>query len=117
MKGANFVSFHKLLDEHYEVLEDNIDKVAERIRIIGHTSPGTLKEFLRLSTIKEENTIPDEPQMMKNLAENHEAICVQLRKAIKICQDGEDEGSADALIKILLFHEKAAWILNSWSSK
>lgn len=114
MKGPNFVPFHKLLDEHYTLLEENTDEVAERILMIGHKAPGTLKEFLKLSTIKEHDEIPSENEMMKNLAGDHELMCRNLRKAINICQEEGDEGSADVLIKVIQFHEKSAWMLNAW---
>ena len=115
MKGPNFVPFHKLLDEHYTLLEENTDEVAERILMIGHKAPGTLKEFLKLGTIKEDESLPDENKMMKNLAQDHEQMCRNLRKAITTCQEAGDEGSADVLIKVIQFHEKSAWMLNSWS--
>src|SRR5688500_730495 len=54
---SRFNDHHKFLEEQYELLEEMIDELAERIRSIGGKSIGTLLEFTdetRLSEVPKE---------------------------------------------------------------
>ncbi len=113
MKGKHFYSYHKMLQGQYEALDEAVDEVAERIVMIGGVAKGTLKEFIESKTLKEEQGVPSEHEMIKKLADDNEQIVTGLRKKISLCQENHDEGSADLLIKMIQVHEKAAWMLRS----
>ena len=54
---SRFTDLHKFLEEQYELLEEMVDELAERIRAIGGKSIGTLIEFTdetRLSEVPKE---------------------------------------------------------------
>jgi starvation-inducible DNA-binding protein len=63
LEGHDFHTKHVFFEEHYDAIKQFTDSVAERIRKIGHYSPGTLKEFLDLTNLSEkydgDNTSPD----------------------------------------------------------
>ena len=51
--------------------------------------------------------------MVAQLVEGHEIAAHTTRDAIKVAQDGGDEGTADMLTGRLKEHEKTAWMLRS----
>ncbi|HEU5047007.1 MAG TPA: DNA starvation/stationary phase protection protein [Rickettsiales bacterium] len=112
--GENFQALHTLFGTQYDELAAAVDEVAERIRALGHNTPGTLAGFLDLTSLKEDKYLPDGWQgMVYNLAAAHEAVTRAVREKLAIVQKAGDEGTADLLIRRLQEHEKAAWFLRS----
>lgn len=108
-----FYALHKFLEEQYEELSEAIDEIAERIRMIGHRAPGSLKQFLALTCLKEANGEMNAEEMIQVLTEDHETLIQALREKIRKAADLADEGSADLLIQRIRAHEKFAWMLRS----
>lgn len=115
--GPQFHSLHLLFEEQYETLAKTIDETAERIRALGGRSLGTMDEFIKTATLKEEapGRVPPSAEMVKNLLSDHEATIRQLREDIDtIDDDCHDVGTADFLTAILEGHEKMAWMLRAF---
>jgi starvation-inducible DNA-binding protein len=112
--GPTFSSLHALFASQYEELSSAVDELAERIRTLGHTTPGTFHEFAALSSLKEDKYPPsDWKAMVANLLAAHEALTRRVRDKITAAQKNGDEGTADLFIGKLQAHEKAAWMLRS----
>lgn len=110
--GTGFFEFHILFDSQYEQLNKISDEIAERIRILGGTAIGSLKEFLNYTRLEEN---PGENPDTLVLLADHESIIRYLREdAKKVSEEFEDEGSFELLIGIMRLHEKMAWILRSY---
>jgi len=108
-----FHSLHEFFQEQYEALFEAVDEIAERIRMLGLKSPGSLREFLDLGTLDEADVNLSGDEMLSELLSDHEAVIVSLREMIKEAMDLGDEGTGDMLIDRLRFHEKTAWMLHS----
>jgi len=115
--GPMFQTLHLMFETQYNELALAVDLIAERIRALGETAPGTYAQFSKLSTIKEEIKIPKAQQMIKNLLEGHEAVVRTARKAFAVAEDGGDESSLDLLTQRIQLHEKTAWMLRSLLEK
>jgi len=111
--GANFYSFHILLEKQYEDMAEAVDEVAERIRALGEFAPATFTEFKKLTQLKEEKKSLKQNQMIETLTHDHEKIAKITKKLIRLSQDEYDDITADMLIKRIAFHEKSAWMLRS----
>lgn len=112
-----FYPLHKMLEEQYEKLAEAVDQVAERIRALGAISPGSLKEFLNLTSLKESDGILSGDSMLKDLLKDHETVIKALRKGIHEANSLGDDGTGDLLIELIRDHEKTAWILRSHVEK
>jgi starvation-inducible DNA-binding protein len=114
--GPQFMSLHKLWDEHYDTLARFQDEIAERIRTLGGFPVGTLAGFLREATLTEQpGDIPNATNAVSALLADHEHIVRDLRQAIDACDDDfNDKGSADFLTGLMEEHEKMAWMLRSF---
>jgi starvation-inducible DNA-binding protein len=115
VEGVDFHSKHVFFEEEYGKLENTIDEVAERIRMLGFYSPGTLQDFLELSQLKENG--PEENSssgFMEVLLEDHRSIIQFIRKSIgDNAEAHNDEGTADFITAVMQMHEQMAWMLRS----
>ena len=112
--GEDFAQYHKLFEEQYSAIDEDIDEVAERIRALGGKSPATLSEFLKSATLKEHpGKFPSAKVMIANLLTDHETVIRSLRKDIEICDDVDDDGTEDFLTQLMGKHEKIAWMLRA----
>lgn len=111
--GHMFHSLHELFEEQYTELADAIDEIAERIRALGFRAPGTTREFNELSNIEEDTSTPKALDMVRNLAEDHEKVIRDCRKALKPAESADDEVTIDLLVERMEAHSQAAWMLRS----
>jgi starvation-inducible DNA-binding protein len=113
--GMTFGPLHALFQEQYEALADDIDDVAERIRMLGPNTPGTMTEFLQLATLAEQpGQLPDDRGMVAQLVADHEAIIRNLRNDVRACDEQYDDmGTSDFLTGLMEKHEKMAWLLRA----
>lgn len=111
--GPQFRSLHLLFEEQYTDLQTAVDEVAERIRSLGDTAPGSFKSFLKLTGIKEAEDIPDATTMVKTLAKDQDVILASLQKALSAAQKAGDEATIGMVTDRITIHEKNRWMLNS----
>lgn len=113
--GPRFQMLHEFFEEQYEIIEEMIDEVAERARMLGGKSFGTMEEFVMHSSIKEDpGEYPDAGKMIANLLKDHETIIQTLRKNADECDEKYDDmGTNDFLIEGMQKHEKMAWMLRA----
>ncbi|MBO5137133.1 MAG: DNA starvation/stationary phase protection protein [Spirochaetaceae bacterium] len=53
IKGTQFKAVHEYLEELYNAYGETMDQVAELMRMQNHIPPASMKEYLKLATIKE----------------------------------------------------------------
>lgn len=112
--GEDFAQYHKLFEEQYSAIDEDIDDVAERIRALGGKTPATLVEFVKAATLMEHpGKYPSAKAMIANLLADHEAVIRSLRKAIEVCDGVDDDGTEDFLTQLMEKHEKTAWMLRA----
>jgi len=97
VEGPKFRNLHKMFEEQYNDLWQSLDDIAERIRALGYYAPGTHAKLRALATIGENETIPSEDDMLKELIADNEAVSNTIRAALKLAQDSGDEPSAGLL--------------------
>ena len=111
--GANFQELHKFFEEQYTILDAQIDEIAERVRMLGNTPAASLKDFLKLTRLKEAS-VQGAQEMLQSLLKDHEHIIKDLRTDIKATSDNEDVGTSDFLTALMEAHEKMAWMLRAY---
>jgi starvation-inducible DNA-binding protein len=111
--GPHFISLHTLFGEQYDALASAVDLLAERIRALGHPSPGSLKAFLTLTQIQELQQSMSSTDMLKALVSDHETIARSARELAKEIGDSGDEGTLNLLADRMEAHEGTAWFLRA----
>ena len=112
--GPFFGSLHKLFNDQYDALAENIDAVAERVRSLGFKAIGSLAEFKQGTSLSEDpGKNPDANSMIGLLLEGHEAIIKSLRPLIDLTAQSNDMGTNNFLSGLIEKHEKASWFLRA----
>jgi starvation-inducible DNA-binding protein len=112
--GPMFRSLHLMFEEEYMELAAAVDLLAERIRALGKFAPGSYAQFGKLASLDEAPDAPPEAmEMVRQLAEDHEAVARTAREVFPTADDADDEATADLLTQRLQAHEKMAWMLRS----
>jgi len=109
--GPTFYQLHLLFDKHYEEQDELVDKIAERIQLLGGIS-------LAMGTdVAEETRIPRPPRgreevpvQISRLLEAHELLLVQAREAAEAAADAGDDGTNDLLVSdVIRTNEMQVW--------
>lgn len=111
--GPMFQTLHLMFETQYNELALAVDLVAERIRVLGLTAPGTYKQFAQLSAIKEDDGIPKAEDMIRRLVEGHETVARTAREVFRAAEGANDQPTCDLLTQRMQVHEKTAWMLRS----
>jgi starvation-inducible DNA-binding protein len=111
--GPMFQTLHLMFETQYNELALAVDLVAERIRALGVSAPGTYKKFSDLSAIKEEDGVPKAQDMIRLLVEGHETVARTARQVFKVAESASDQPTCDLLTQRMQVHEKTAWMLRS----
>ncbi len=111
--GNMFQSLHLLFEQQYQEQAKSIDVIAERIRALGEFAPGSFAAFSKVSSIKEETTIPSAEEMIHRLVEGNERVVTTARELVAIADSCEDDVTSDLMIERMQVHEKNAWMLRS----
>ena len=115
IEGSDFHTMHKFFEEQYEQLDETMDEVAERIRMLGHYAPATMKSYLELTHLTEQSRGKnDSAGFIKDLLRDHESIIIRLRENINLfANELNDLGSSDFITGLMETHEKMAWMLRA----
>lgn len=114
--GRDFHELHSFFEKQYEVLDEIIDDVAERVRALGFNAFGSLEQFKKMTRLEEGyGEVPPADQMLRNLLQDHEIIIRQMRQDLETTnEEYHDAGTSDFITGLMEQHEKMAWMLRSF---
>jgi starvation-inducible DNA-binding protein len=112
--GSHFLTLHNLFLTQYTDLSLAVDLIAERIRALGQSTPGTLSEFFELTSLKEDRSSKTSTEMLESLIFDQNIVIAGIRKVIHLAAEGNDFATVDLLTQRLQIHEKNAWMLKSF---
>ncbi len=113
VEGPDFSEFHALFETQYNELWLAVDILAERVRALGHYVPASTRDFAALSSIREEEGVPEAKAMIRQLAEGHETVIGAIRKAYPVADQADDRATMALYDERLQVHEKSVWMLRS----
>jgi starvation-inducible DNA-binding protein len=112
LRGKKYVEHRRLLSAHSEQLNQILEKLTERVRMLGEIAVDRLQEFF--TNFKWDDLHGAAPDIQELLAA-HEAAIRSLRRDAKKCsEEYGDEATRQFLVEMLLQHEKLAWELRSY---
>jgi starvation-inducible DNA-binding protein len=111
--GELFHPLHEQFEEQYTELAEAIDVIAERIRALGHKSPGSFLAFQSITSIEEDTEKPSALEMVRRLAVDNEKVLRTAREGLVPAKEADDEATVDLITQRLHVHSKNAWILRS----
>ena len=109
VSGEGLLEKRIIFYANYTQLIEIVEKLAERIRVLGGLVICDLKEFFKVSRLKESSG--KVPGFLDMLADHEVSIHFLHDDARKCLDQGGDEVSHTLLMGIMDIHEKLAWIL------
>jgi starvation-inducible DNA-binding protein len=110
--GRDFYTLHNLFENHYQLLNNITNEIAERTRMLGGFAIGSLSDFIRYTRL--EDQINDIPDVLHLLADHETAIRFLREDARKVTEEYQDDGTFELLVRVMRLHEKIAWMLRSY---
>lgn len=117
--GLNNFELHVFLENQFNLLDEIIDEIAVQIRSLGHFALGSLKNFLSISQMIDDNDdLSNSGQTFEILLHDHESIIRIIHHEIDpISNQFSDTNTSDFLMEILGKHQKMVWMLKSFLTK
>jgi starvation-inducible DNA-binding protein len=112
--GPTFYQLHLLYDKHYEEQNDIVDKIAERIQLLGGISLAMAADIAETTQIERPPRGREEvPVQISRLLDAHQIVIRQCRTLAKRAQTIGDDGTNDLVISdVLRTNELQQWFLN-----
>ena len=115
VKGKSFFTLHIKFEELYNNAVITIDELAERVLTLGKPPISTFADYIKISKIKEINTIGlKDTSMVKALIDDMAALISLERDIMEISEKAGDDGTNDMINKFMQFKEKNTWMLRSF---
>lgn len=115
IEGEGFFTLHEVLEEIYSEMADEIDEVAERVLTLGIRPAASMKEYLELAELKEEESVGIQSRdVVKNVLDDFSILIGKLREGIEIADKYNDEASIDLMVGSLSNLEKRSWMLRAY---
>jgi starvation-inducible DNA-binding protein len=117
VKGSDFFDLHEQFEQQYNEALENIDVIAERIRVFSKTPLSTMKDFLEVSEIKETGTDLKSDIMVRELLSDYRILLNSMFSVVEVAIDQNDSGTEEMIKKFINSIEKHHWMLSSFLSK
>jgi starvation-inducible DNA-binding protein len=110
--GPTFYQLHLLFDKHAEEQDELIDKIAERIQLLGGISVAMGADVAEMTLIPRPPKGREEvPVQISRLLHAHEIILKEARTMARVAAD-EDDGTNDLLVSdVIRRGELQVWFL------
>ena len=118
VKGSHFFTLHVKFEELYGNAQLTIDELAERILTLGKAPHSTFAEYLKVSSIKEINTVGmKDTDMVLSIMDDFSNLIEMEREIMATTADAGDDGTNDLINKFMQFKEKNNWMLRAFVGK
>jgi starvation-inducible DNA-binding protein len=111
--GPTFYQLHLLFDKHYEEQDDLVDKIAERIQILGGVSLAMAADVAETTMIPRPPRGREEvPVQISRLLHAHEIVLEEARAMARLAFDRGDDGTNDLLVSdVIRSNELQVWFV------
>ncbi len=114
VKGSNFIALHELFDNIHEVMEDYVDKIAERIVQLGGIAHGTVQSVALSSRLDEyPYAIADGTLHVAAVTVALSTFGSQIRSMINEAVELDDPATVDLFTEVLRGVDKSLWFVEA----
>jgi starvation-inducible DNA-binding protein len=113
VSGPTFYSLHLLFDKHYEEQTELVDKIAERVQMLGGVAIAMAHDVAETTKIERPPRGREEvPVQLSRLLDAHEQILAETRQFANDAAARGDDGTNDLLVSdIIRTHEMQVWFV------
>jgi starvation-inducible DNA-binding protein len=112
--GADFFELHEIFGQQYLRAQQEIDTIAERIRLFGHVPHSTMRAQLSNSSITEDAPGLTGLEMVKKLQEDKIVLITLMEDCIYAANDIGDNGTEHLIKNLITKMETDFWKFSAW---
>jgi starvation-inducible DNA-binding protein len=101
----------------YKEALNNIDDIAERIRVFGKTPLSTMKDYLEVAELKETGTDLKSDIMVRELLSDYRILLESMVSVVEVAVEQNDSGTEEMVKKFVNSLEKHHWMLSAFLAK
>ena len=111
--GPTFYQLHLLFDKHYDEQNELVDKIAERIQLLGGVGVAMAPDVAEATLIPRPPKGREEvPVQMSRLLHAHEIVLKEARSMARRAADAGDDGTNDLLVSdVIKRNELQVWFV------
>ncbi len=114
VKGQHFFGIHNVTESYYDYFAKQYDDIAERILQIGAKPLTTMKDYLKISKIKEENKSDfSASDVIKSVTKDFSYLLKEFNKTSKLAEEQSDLTTQALADENVAWLEKAVWMLKA----
>jgi starvation-inducible DNA-binding protein len=113
VEGPLFGQLHELFEKIYSEVYGSIDTFAEHLRALQLYTPASLQKFSMLTTVSDENEVPDWTSMLQELLSDSDRMAEIFRITFDMAEANGDHGLSNFLADRQDAHKKHSWMLRS----
>ena len=111
--GPTFYQLHLLFDKHYDEQAELVDKIAERVQLLGGVSVAMAHDVAETTLIPRAPKGREEaPVQISRLLHAHEIVLKEARAMARRAAEGGDDGTNDLLVSdVIRRNELQVWFV------
>ena len=111
--GPTFYQLHLLFDKHYDAQNELVDKIGERIQLLGGVSIAMAHDVAETTIIPRLPRGREEvPVQISRLLHAHEIVLQEARTMARLAAEKGDDGTNDMLVSdVIRTNELEAWFV------
>lgn len=117
VKGSDFFDLHDQFEQQYNEARENIDEIAERIRVFGKTPLSTMKDYLEESEIVETGTDLPSDLMVREVLSDFTILLGHMVSVVDVSVELGDSGTEELIKGFIKGIEKHHWMLSAFMAK
>jgi starvation-inducible DNA-binding protein len=117
VKGSDFFDLHEQFETQYNEARNNIDDIAERIRVFGKIPLSTMKDYLEVAELKETGTDLKSDIMVREILSDYTILLHSMFAVIDVAVEQNDSGTEEMVKKFVNSIEKHHWMLSAFLAK
>ena len=117
VKGKDFFDLHLEFQTQYLQVLQNIEEIAERIRVFDKTPFSTMKEYLDTAELRETGSQLTADLMVRELLSDYHLLLHHMFAVVEVAMQYSDAGTEEMIKRIIHTTEKSHWTLSAFMAK
>lgn len=117
VKGSDFFDLHERFEQQYNEARENIDEIAERIRVFGKVPLSTMRDYLATAEIKESGSDLPSDLMVREVLSDFRILLEYMFAVVDVAVELGDSGTEEMVKGFIHNVEKHHWMLTAFMAK
>jgi len=115
--GSDFFDVHDITEKMYKESLQNIDEIAERVRVFGEVPEVKISNYMKNSIIEESSYKKSAEFMIMDITKDIEKLAEVLLEVHSVSNKNGDIGTSFMITKMMKSLETYHWQLSAWTNK